>query len=151
MTPETRDLEEVSIPALLRAARRTYGGAIGRGLAEVGIEDMPRNGVFVINTIARLGSPLSEIIDALGISKQAAGQLVDTLVTRGYLDRAPDPEDRRKMTVALTERGRLAAETARAAIDQVDSALVARVGAAAIASTRATLFALIADGLLSEG
>ena len=30
--------------------------------------------------------PLSQIIEWLGISKQAAGQLVDTLVTRRYLD-----------------------------------------------------------------
>ena len=35
--------------------------------------------------------PLSEIIDHLGVSKQAAGQLVDTLALRGYLDRPPIP------------------------------------------------------------
>ncbi len=150
MTSEPHDHQDVSLPALLRAARRTYGRSIGHALAEVGIEDMPRNGVFVLGSIARVGSPLSEIIGALGISKQAAGQLVDTLVTRGYLDRAPDPEDRRKMTIALTERGTLAATTARGAIDEVDAALVARVGVAAVASTRTTLFALIADDLLSE-
>ncbi len=150
MTPEVHDHEEVSLPALLRASRRTYGRSIAHDLNEVGIEDMPRNGVFVLSSIARVGSPLSEIISALGISKQAAGQLVDTLVTRGYLDRAPDAEDRRKMTIALTERGRLAAVTARGAIERVDRALVARVGVAAVASTRTTLFALISDDLLPE-
>ena len=41
----------------------------------------------------------------LGVSKQAAGQLVDTLVLRGYLERSVDPEDRRRLTLTLTERG----------------------------------------------
>jgi hypothetical protein len=50
--------------ALLRAARGTYGSAIREALAEAGCEDLPRNGSFV---------------------KQAVGQLVDTLVVRGYL------------------------------------------------------------------
>jgi len=132
------------MPALLRAARRTYGTAIRAALAEVDCDDVPRNGPFVIGAIARGGSPLSEIIDALGISKQAAGQLVDTLVLRGYLDRAADPADRRRLTVTLTERGRLAAAFSRSAVEQVDAALVAEVGADDLAATRSTLRAVAA-------
>ena len=89
-----------------------------------------RNGAYVVGAIARTGSPFSGIIRELGVSKQAAGQLVDTLVIRGYLIRTPDPEDRRRMTVTLTERGRLAAEAAHGAVEEVDPALIERVGAA---------------------
>jgi DNA-binding MarR family transcriptional regulator len=80
------------------------------------------------------------------VSKQAAGQLVDVLVVRGYLDRFPDPDDRRRMTVALTERGRAAAAAARTAIERVDADLAARVGAEHLAHARATLAALMAAG-----
>jgi len=138
--------EAVVIPGLLRAARTTYGSAIRRAVAEVGCTDLPRNGSFVIGGIAPNGSPLSEIIEDLGASKQAAGQLVDTLVVRGYLERAPDPEDRRRLTVTLTERGRLAAAASRSAVEEVDAALSARVGAAQVSATRATLAALIELG-----
>jgi DNA-binding MarR family transcriptional regulator len=138
--------DDVSMPALLRAARTAYGSAIRSALEEVGCPDVPRNGVFVIGAIARTGSPLGEIIAALGVSKQAAGQLVDTLVLRGYLDRAPDPDDRRRMTVSLTERGRLAAQASRLAIDEVDAEVTERVGADTIAATRAGLGAMIATG-----
>jgi DNA-binding MarR family transcriptional regulator len=140
---EAEWFDELAFPALLRAARRTYGAAIRRDLAEAGCDDLPRNGPYVIGGIARTGAPLSEIITGLGASKQAAGQLVDTLVTRGYLERSVDPDDRRRLTVSLTERGRAAAAVIRAAVQGVDAELLARVGPVHVAHTRATLAALI--------
>ena len=137
---------EVVIPALLRAARTTYGSAIRKALAEAGCGDVPRDGIYVLGAVARRGSPLSEIITELGVSKQTAGQLVDTLVVRGYLDRAPDPDDRRRLTLTLTERGRIAAGASRSAIVGVGAELVARVGAESVALTRATLGALVELG-----
>lgn len=136
-------MDEVAFPALLRAARTTYGSAIRESLAEVGCDDVPRNGSYVIGAIARTGAPLSRIIQELGVSKQAAGQLVDTLVTRGYLDRSVDPEDRRRLTITLTERGRAAAALIRSAVERVDAEVVAQVGPEYVAHTRATLAALI--------
>jgi DNA-binding MarR family transcriptional regulator len=135
--------DEVPFPALLRAARRAYGAAIRAALADAGCDDMPRNGSYVIGAIARTGASLSQIITGLGVSKQAAGQLVDTLVTRGYLDRSPDPDDRRRLTVTLTERGHAAATVIRSVIERVDADLAGRVGAEHVAHTRATLAALI--------
>jgi DNA-binding MarR family transcriptional regulator len=143
MTDEVDWLEEVSLPALMRAARATYGAAIHGALDEVGCDDLPRNGSYVIGAIARTGAPLGDIIQHLGVSKQAAGQLVDTLVTRGYLDRSVDPEDRRRLTITLTERGEAAAGVIRFAVGGVDSALTARVGPDYVAHTRATLISLI--------
>jgi DNA-binding MarR family transcriptional regulator len=138
--------DQVAMPALMRGARATYGAAIRAALEEAGCEDVPRNGIFVIGAIARGGSPLSEIIKGLGVSKQAAGQLVDTLVVRGYLERTPDPEDRRRMTVSLTERGQLAASASRSAVEQVDARATAQVGAGRMAEARAVLGALIELG-----
>jgi DNA-binding MarR family transcriptional regulator len=135
--------DEVPFPALLRAARRAYGAAIRAALADAGCDDMPRNGSYVIGAIARTGASLSQIIKGLGVSKQAAGQLVDTLVTRGYLDRSPDPDDRRRLTVTLTERGHAAATVIRSVIERVDADLAGRVGVEHVAHTRATLAALI--------
>jgi len=138
--------EEVVVPVLLRAARRTYGSAIAAGLAEVGCDDVPRNGSYVMGAIARGGSPLSGIIKELGVSKQAAGQLVDALVLRGYLERSPDPKDRRRLTVTLTDRGRQAAQASRAAVEAIDAELTARVGVEHLSHARATLGALIDIG-----
>jgi DNA-binding MarR family transcriptional regulator len=86
---------------------------------------------------------MSELIVHLRVSKQAAGQLIDTMVVRGYLDRKVDPEDRRRLNVVLSERGRAAAKIIRSVIDRIESDLARRVGPEAIEHTRATLSALI--------
>jgi DNA-binding MarR family transcriptional regulator len=136
--------DEIAFPALLRAARATYGDAIRAALAEIGCADVPRNGAFVLGAIARNSAPMGDVVRGLGVSKQAGSQVIDTLVVRGYLERTPDPDDRRRMTVSLTKRGRVAAAASRRAVDRVDAALVARVGADPVASARAALGALIA-------
>jgi len=135
--------EEIAFPALLRAARRAYSTAIRAALADAECADLPRNGPYVVGAIARTGAPLHAIIEELGVSKQAASQLVDTLVERGYLDRSTDPDDRRRVVVSLTERGQAAAEATRAAIERVDAALIDVVGAASVAEGRRVLAALI--------
>ena len=108
MAEKKLSADDIVFPALLRRARSTYGGAIRDALAEAGFDDIPKNGIYVIGAISRMGAPMATIIRQLGVSKQAAGQLVDALVLRGYLERAVDDEDRRRLTVALTERGRAA-------------------------------------------
>jgi DNA-binding MarR family transcriptional regulator len=140
--PPTRLLP--SMPSLLRQAQQAYSNALRAALAGVGCDDIPTNGLFIIGGLARSdGVPISRLVEALGITKQGAGQLVDTLVTRGYLERTPDTHDRRQQIVTLTHRGRAAAEiqtTARAALD---GALQASVGAAAVENARRTLATLI--------
>ena len=131
-----------SLPALLRAARAHCVAQVRRALDDAGFGDIPANGVAVIGGIARGGAPLSGIVRDLGTSKQATGQLVDLLVRRGYLDRAVDPADRRRLTVAPSERGLAAAAVARAAGERIEAELARHVAPERIAHTRATLQAL---------
>jgi DNA-binding MarR family transcriptional regulator len=144
MREEIPRFKEIIMPALLRAARSTYGAAMRRALADQGYDDIPKNGMYVIGGLA-LGAgdvPLGRLIQELGVSKQAAGQLVDCLVLRGYLERSVPADDRRKLTIALTPRGQAAAAAQAAARMRVDGELLARVGADDIARTRRTLAAL---------
>lgn len=143
----------VVIPALLRHARHTYGVAMRQALTDAGYDDIPANGLYVLGGLA-LGAddaPLGELIRELRISKQAAGQLVDTLVTRGYLKRGVDESDRRKLTITLTERGQRAASTQAGARELIDAELIARVGQADVNIARRTLAALIDIGKLTTG
>ncbi len=148
MTRARVPAENVPMPALLRHARTTYGAAMRGALSAAGYEDVPGNGLYVIGGLA-LGEGsvlLAELIRQLRVSKQAAGQLVDTLVARGYLERAPDAQDRRRLRITLTERGRAAARVQAGARAEIDARLLARVGAGAVRHTRSTLAALIEMG-----
>lgn len=137
--------DEIALPSLRRAARGTYGAAVRTTLAEVGCDDLPRNGAFVLGAIARGGAALSDVIESLGVSKQAGGALVDTRVSRSYLHRTIDPDDRRRLRVTLAARGQEAASVIRQAVENVDASLVARVGVDYVAHTRATLTMLLTD------
>src|ERR1700761_8921001 len=144
--------EQIPIPELLRHARYTYGGAMREALAQGGYDDIPRNGLYVLGglVLGAGGVPLGQLVRELRISKQAAGQLVDALVIRGYLERAVDEDDRRKLTITLTARGRAAAAAQAAARKKIDAELVARVGQADVDRARRTLAALIDIGRQDE-
>ena len=137
--------EDASIPVLLRHARDAYGSAMRGALHAAGYEDVPKNGQYVLGGLAQLkgGRPLSQLIDELNITKQAAGHLVDALVIRGYLRRDVDEVDRRKLTIALTERGRAAARVLGSARQMVDAELLARRGIQNVARLRRTLRVLV--------
>jgi DNA-binding MarR family transcriptional regulator len=144
MTHPHASLPAIPLPALLRHARAAYGSAMRGALEHAGYTYIPKNGLYVIGGLA-LGAgdvPLAVLIRDLRISKQAAGQLVDALVSRGYLDRTVDEQDRRRLVVTLTERGRAAAATQAAARERVDAALLAKVGQQCVDHTRVALAAL---------
>ena len=143
-------LEDIVLPALLRHARTTYGQAMRTALAEAGCDDVPRNGLYVIGALALGEYPVAQLIRDLRVSKQAAAQLIDALVLRGYLCREGHDTDRRRIVLSLTERGQAAAEAQRAARERVDTELATRVGEDAVQQTRKTLAALVKIGLEHE-
>ncbi len=133
---------DVVIPALLRAARGSYAQAIAARLAEAGFDDLPRNGAFVLGGMANQGGTAGDMVRALGVTKQAASQLIDTLVLRGYLTRQVNPQDRRRMMIELTDRGRSAAAAVRAGVEATDAELAAMISPVELAGLRAGLVAL---------
>jgi DNA-binding MarR family transcriptional regulator len=136
------DDDDVVIPALLRAARGTYAQSIKAHLATAGFDDLPRNGPYVLGGLANHGGSAAQVIDGLGVTKQAASQLIDILVLRGYVEREINPDDHRRMTITVTERGRAAAVAVRAGVDAVDAELRQRISAVELAGLRAGLTAL---------
>jgi DNA-binding MarR family transcriptional regulator len=134
-----RCYEDLVLPVPLGAGRMTYGRAIRAGYAEAGFDDIPKLGPRLLGGIRLVGGSVGKVAKDFGISKQAASKLVDTLVIRGYVERGTHPEDRRRLTLELTERGREAADIGWAASDRVDRELAEAVGAAEIAQMRETV------------
>lgn len=58
-----------------------------------------------ISLAGNSGIRLSDLAEALSISKQAVNQTVNQIEKAGYLERRPDPEDGRGKLAVLTERG----------------------------------------------
>ncbi len=136
------DPQEFPIPTLMRFARGVYAQSVREHLHDIGIDDMPRNGVFVLAGVGTSGGPRQEMAAGLGITKQAISQLLDILVNQGYLERGPDHDDRRRIAIKLTERGQQVVETAARAVDAIDHQLAERVPPEQVAALRAALVAL---------
>jgi DNA-binding MarR family transcriptional regulator len=120
--------EDVTVPSLMREARDVYRDAVREALADAGCDDLPRNAVFVLSGLDhRMPEPAfsaqADVVGSLGLSKQAASQLIDTLVLRAYLERRNDPVDRRRMEIRLADRGRTAAIAIQTAVDAIETAL----------------------------
>ncbi|MDD9378073.1 MarR family transcriptional regulator [Streptomyces sp. ZAF1911] len=79
-------------------------GEFTRRLDEAGYADglRPLHGM-AFQALGASGATATELAERLGVTKQAAGQLVDDLEKRGYLRRTPHPEGGRKKLVVLTE------------------------------------------------
>lgn len=90
--------------------RRIHDGVVARGFEGV----RPAHG-FAFTRLAPDGATVTELAVHLGVTKQAASQLVDELVRKGYAERRPHPGDARARLVVLTESGRACTRAAEEA------------------------------------
>lgn len=96
---------EHELPLLLFLGFRALVDQLHTRLAEQGHADVrPLHG-FVLQAVGPNGTTASGLGDNLGVSKQAAGKIVDRLARLGYLERTEDPTDARRKVVRLTDRG----------------------------------------------
>jgi DNA-binding MarR family transcriptional regulator len=140
-------VERLGMPGLLRAARQAYASAVRAALTDAGFDDLPRNGATVLARVYESSSPLPDLTRQLSISKQAISQLIDTMVMRGYLDRTPDTEDRRRMLLTLTPRGEAAARVCWEAVTEADQELERRLSAEGVSALRASLIVMAEMGM----
>ena len=103
MTDENREL--LALPVLLLSAAGTLVEAIQAGVEARGFTGLrPAHG-FAFARMAPDGASIAEIGEHLGVTKQAASQLVDELLRRGYVTSGPHPRDARAKLITLTELG----------------------------------------------
>ncbi|WP_408638537.1 MarR family winged helix-turn-helix transcriptional regulator [Paenibacillus baimaensis] len=76
-----------------------------RQLAKKGFDDVRPVHGFLFQRIAAKGATGNEIAEHLGVTKQAASQMIDYLEQHDYIERKPHPLDGRGKLVILTERG----------------------------------------------
>lgn len=94
-----------TLPPLILGLAADLVGAIDRGVRARGFDDIrPAHGYAFVR-LAPDGATVGELADHLGVTKQAASQMVEELVRKGYVERRPHPADARARLVLLTERG----------------------------------------------
>ncbi|MET0426058.1 MAG: MarR family transcriptional regulator [Actinoplanes sp.] len=84
-----------------------------------------------------------QVAQTLGIDRTTMVALLDALERKGIVRRRPDPGDRRKNVVELTEPGLAAYDSAEAAYREAETAFLAGISPSASSQLRRTLRALV--------
>jgi DNA-binding MarR family transcriptional regulator len=134
---------------LLALARRSWVRQVRARMEVAGFVDYRQTDAFVVRLLFRHPWAIGELGEAMGITRQAARQLADGMVERGYATLGADPGDARRTLVALTPRGEAYARAVRRAQRGLNDALRRRVSAAdLIAADRVLRAVFPADEVL---
>lgn len=90
---------------LFAIAYRSFIDGLHTRLAERGWSDVRPNYGFVLIAARDNGIQSSEIAVLMGISKQAASKLIESMEGAGYVRRDPHPADQRAKIIHLTALG----------------------------------------------
>lgn len=127
------------IGALLRMPWETVQRHMLQRLHESGFDDLDAAHLNVFQYPGPQGTRPSELATRLRVSKQALNYLLGELERLDYLERRPDPDDRRSKRVALTPRGESAVSVIREAVAEVEAAWGRELGAGRFARLRELL------------
>jgi DNA-binding MarR family transcriptional regulator len=116
------------IGALLRVPLETVRRRMLDRLHENGFEDLEAAHLIVLQYPGPQGRRPSELASQLQVSKQALNYLLGELERLGYLERRPDPDDRRSKRIALTPRGLAIVPVIRGAVGEIEAEWAKQLG-----------------------
>ncbi len=111
-----RNNDAQSLAFGLLAASRALVDGVDAGVRARGFADIrPAHG-FAFSRLSAGGATITELAEHLDVTRQAAAQLVDELIAKGYVERRPHPRDARARLILLTSKGWACTRAAEAAI-----------------------------------
>ena len=95
--------------------------------------------IAVLGNIHTEGTRLVELARRLGVTRQAASQMVQQIEGKGFLERTADPDDGRAVLVRHTPAGRALLLDALTLMDEIENGYAELVGSKAMDQVRRTL------------
>lgn len=132
-----------TVQLLFKAARILNERAIGRVRERTG-KPVRLAHTTLLPHVDLAGTRLTTLAERLGVTKQAAGQLVDELVALGMLERVPDPNDARAKLVRFSKRGEQALFDGLDVLRELEDEIRTWVGETRMAALHAALAAIVA-------
>lgn len=146
--PQQDRAENLALATLLLSAAAALVDGIHAAVTAAGFDDLRPTHGFAFARISRGDATVGDVAEHLGVTKQAASQLVDELARKGYVTRHPHPGDARARLLALTPRGWACTRAADQAMAAVTREWAAVLGTRRAAALRADLARVVAPGPL---
>ena len=132
----------------LLAASRALVNEVSAGVRARGFGDLrPAHG-FAFTRLSAGGATITQLAEHLDVTRQAAAQLVNELIAKGYVERRPHPRDARARLIVLTGQGWAAVQAAEAAIADTFGRWEAALGPDRLLALRDALLRIAPDGPL---
>src|SRR5689334_3226252 len=97
--------QSIDLGILLGAAWQEFVRQLREAHEAQGFTDLGRSDGVVFRSLAIRPMTVSDLAVRLQITKQGAAQIIEDMERRGYVERRPDPHDRRARLVYLSDRG----------------------------------------------
>ena len=130
---------------LLRLAYQQHSQEIEAALRENGFDDVHPAAANVFTFVPPEGITVSELAHLARVRKQTMAQAVDQLERTGYVERRPNPRDRRSRLVFLTERGASVRPVTHAAAERVEERWAELTSPEELEALRTSLLHLLAE------
>ncbi len=137
------------VQLLIRAARLLNERGLAR-VREQRVPDVQSSHLQILAHIDLAGTRLTEIARRMGVTKQAAGQVVSEIEALGMVERVPDPSDGRAKLVRFTPHGKKEMLAGIGILRGLQDELEAELGERRIARLHDDLLALV-DHLSDAG
>ena len=142
------NLAAQSLAVTLLAAGRAVVDGVSAGVRARGFTDLrPAHG-FAFTRLSRGGATISQLAEHLDVTRQAAAQLADELVAKGYIERRAHPADARARLLVLTEKGWASTRAAEEAIAETVAKWAALIGEDRLRALAGDLARIAPDGPL---
>jgi DNA-binding MarR family transcriptional regulator len=130
----------------LLAASRALVDGVSAGVRARGFDDVRPAEGFAFARLSFGGATITQLAEHLDVTRQAAAQLVDELIAKGYVARRPHPSDARARLIVLTEKGWACTRAAEAATADTLRPWEAALGTEGLLALRDYLLAVAPAG-----
>jgi DNA-binding MarR family transcriptional regulator len=97
-------------------------------LEQRGFDDVRPAHMMIFQHLRPEGSRVGELAERAHLTNQSVGYLIDYLERQDYVERRPDPRNRRATLVCLTERGWKEMAACAGILDDLDAEIASRIG-----------------------
>jgi DNA-binding MarR family transcriptional regulator len=120
--PTSRDLptDRLAIGQLLGRLLRQFRAELFAPAAQRGYRDLREPHLQIFGNLGVDGVRLTDLAARAQLSLAATSELVNDLQSLGYLERRPDPSDRRAKLILPTRRGRQALDDAGNRVAEIE-------------------------------
>lgn len=110
------------------------GRWLAHSMRETGEEEAKFIHISILAELQHYPMTTSELAQRRKVSLQAASSMIQGMVQRGWVERVPDPKDRRQMKLHVTTDGAHVAKTVRNELIEVLTRLLSEMSAEEIAA-----------------